>query len=143
MADFALPFHSSSRRNPRIESGEGSRVARACRLPWTPAFAGVTAEKEAAPPKYDRLAPQAGGAWSVRAGLLAVQMRHLGRLVARAGDRLGRDGALDLSQVLLGQLQLRGGEGFRQARTRAGADQGQDIRTLARDPGAELNRAIR
>src|SRR5262249_6404948 len=89
---------SSSRRKP------GSRVARACWLPWTPAFAGVTEEKTSLHNPYAIALPCGGGVgWGMRTGRDAFRSRPplRGELGLHLLQQIGGLAAADAGDVVL------------------------------------------
>src|SRR3954466_5318423 len=73
---------------------------------------------------------------------LAVQHLHLPLVIARAGDGARRHRGLDRSEIVLGELDLRGLNGFGEALAILGADQRDDVVPARKRPGdGELGRA--
>src|SRR5690606_35592209 len=75
---------------------------------------------------------------TVTVPVLSVVPVEAGQLpggVAQAGRGSGGDGLLDGGQLLLGELDLAGGEGLGQPVPGAGADERHDVLALGGDPG--------
>src|SRR5262249_25525955 len=106
MALFTFSFLSSSRRKP------GSRAPRACWLPWTPAFAGVTVEKIRRDRPHAIALPHPGGEGEGWEGARPVFYRRFTGATPLPRRATGHDvtegtvvGSRDLAALTLGYTQ--------------------------------------